>query len=237
MQFTKIVAPSVKELFVRKVESMILSGELAVGDALPSERELAEQMEISKTAVHSGIVEMARKGFLEVVPRRGVFVGDYAKNGTLEALISIMQHNGGRLDARNARSMLEVRCAIEEVAITHVTSQRDFKTLRELQRIADMAQAVAEGPEPVDVIHLAELYFTFHHTLCVASGNTIIPLILNAFRAPAIQLWANSARSLGIQESIARLLRFMELIRSGNVEEARAYMRWIDQTSITAVLS
>lgn len=236
MQFSEIVAPSVKELFIQKIESSILSGELAVGDALPSEREMAEQMKISKTVVHSGIVEMAHKGFLEVIPRRGIFVGDYAKNGTLDALVSIMRHNGGQLDARNARSMVEIRCAIEEVAIAHVTRKQDPETLCALQRIADEALAIVKGPAPVDVTQLAELYFTFHHTLFVASGNTIAPLILNAFRAPAVRLWANSARTLGPQESISRLLRFLEVIRSGDVETARAYVRWIEQASGTAIL-
>lgn len=236
MQLSEIVTPSVKELFIQKIESSILSGELAVGDALPSERELAEQMKISKTAVHSGIVEMARKGFLEVAPRRGVFVGDYAKNGTLDALVSIMRHNGGQLDARNAQSLLEIRCAIEEVALAYVTEKRDPAVLRRLQAIADEAQALAANPDHFDANRLAELFFTFHHTLCVASGNTIVPLIFKAFHAPAVRIWVNSIRALGLQESIARLMRFLELIRAGDVDAARAYMRWIEQSSTAAIL-
>ena len=36
MPFQKIVMPTMKELFVRQMESMILSGELAAGEQLPN---------------------------------------------------------------------------------------------------------------------------------------------------------------------------------------------------------
>ena len=44
MNFAKIKAPSLKELFVRELETMILSGKLKIGEKIPSERVLAEQM-------------------------------------------------------------------------------------------------------------------------------------------------------------------------------------------------
>ena len=76
MRFTQIVAPTVKELFIQRMESLILSGELPIGAALPSEREMAEQMGISKTAVHTGVADMERKGFLRVVPRQAGSSGE-----------------------------------------------------------------------------------------------------------------------------------------------------------------
>ena len=226
MEFTEIVAPTVKELFVQRIENLILSGELAVGERLPSERELAEQMRVSKTVVHSGIADMVRKGFLQVAPRKGVFVGDYANNGSLEALVSIMQHNGGRLDRRNVRSMLEMRYAIEGVCLEHVMDRQDPELLEKLEQVVRQAGQEAGG-HPVSYNRLAELYHTFHHLLCVASGNTIAPLIMNAFHLPAVQLWANSARTLGPQESVERLRRFYELIRAGDRGAAMEHLRQI----------
>ena len=52
MNFKEIKALSIKELFISQLEEMILSGELKPGDRLPSERELADEMNISKTIVH-----------------------------------------------------------------------------------------------------------------------------------------------------------------------------------------
>lgn len=230
MEFTEIVAPTVKELFIQRIENSILSGELAIGEQLPSERELAEQMHVSKTVVHSGIVDMVRKGFLEVIPRRGVFVGDYANKGSLEALVSIMQHNGGQLDARNIRSMLEMRYAIERVCLSRLMDQADPEVLDRLGDIVIEAEKEADSPAP-NHTRLAELYYTFHHQICAASGNTIAPLIMNAFRVPAVRLWANSARTLGPKDSVGRLSRLYELIWQGDREKALDYLQWISNNS------
>ncbi len=48
MEFEKISAPSLKDLFVKQIQGMILSGELAQGTALPPERELARQMQVRR---------------------------------------------------------------------------------------------------------------------------------------------------------------------------------------------
>lgn len=68
MEFEKLQTASLKELFISSVEDKILSGELPIGAQLPTERELAEMMDVSRGVVNSGIAEMAHKGFLEVRP-------------------------------------------------------------------------------------------------------------------------------------------------------------------------
>ena len=65
MEFSKITAPSLKDLFVQQIEEKILSGELPVGSKMPPEREMAEQMKVSRAVVNGGINELRRKGFLE----------------------------------------------------------------------------------------------------------------------------------------------------------------------------
>ena len=64
MQFQKISTPSLKDLFVKELENKILSGELKVGDKLPSERELASSMQVSRAVVNAGIAELEQKVFL-----------------------------------------------------------------------------------------------------------------------------------------------------------------------------
>ena len=44
MEFKKLNAPSLRELFVNELQNMILSGKLEIGSKLPPERELAESM-------------------------------------------------------------------------------------------------------------------------------------------------------------------------------------------------
>ena len=77
MEFKKLNAPSLRELFVNELQNMILSGKLEIGSKLPPERELAESMKVSRAVINSGIAELEKKGFLVVRPRIGTFVADY----------------------------------------------------------------------------------------------------------------------------------------------------------------
>ena len=59
MPFEKLNSPSLKQLFVRQLQGMILSGELPMGTQLPPERELARQMQVSRAVVNGGLAELA----------------------------------------------------------------------------------------------------------------------------------------------------------------------------------
>ena len=69
MRFQTIVAPTITELFERQIQGMILSGQVEPGEKLPTEAELAENMHISKSAVHAGIKNLS--GWAFCACRRG----------------------------------------------------------------------------------------------------------------------------------------------------------------------
>lgn len=87
------------ELFVRRLADMIQSGELRVGEHLPPERQLAEQMGVSKSVAHSGLAELARIGLVTIKPQSGTYVADYMVTGNLETFNAIVRFNGNHLDA------------------------------------------------------------------------------------------------------------------------------------------
>lgn len=181
--FKKLTAPTLKELFVQELESMILSGELAIGQKLPSERELAQRMQISRSVVNDGLVEMARKGFLEISPRQGTVVADFHRNGTLDILVSIMSYNGGQLPREEIRSILEMREVLMafalESAIPHMTEVQ-------LGLLTEKSEAFSRENDPEEA---AQLIFEFDHMLSGFSGNTLLPLFFCSFQTPIKELW------------------------------------------------
>ena len=81
MSFEQLYAPSLKELFVQKLQGMILSGELAMGEKLPSERELCQQRGVSRAVVNGGISELARQGKAAIlIPSPNVTDDQQTKN-------------------------------------------------------------------------------------------------------------------------------------------------------------
>lgn len=193
MEFTKLTSPSLKELFVKELENNILSGKLAIGEKLPPEREISKSMQVSRAVVNSGIVELSRKGFLNIKPRIGTFVADYRRNGTIETLTSIMKYNGGRLRDAEIRSILELRIALDSLAVElciPIIKDEEILVLKEY------ANQIKEAKSPVEA---SEIAFKFQHELAFLSGNTLIPLIFTSFRIPILSLWDRFCRLYGIE--------------------------------------
>ncbi len=87
-----------KAYFIEIMKRRILSGELKPGDRIPPERELAAELGISRGSVNQGMLDLARMGFLRIVPRKGAFVAEYVKSATPETLASIMSYDSALLD-------------------------------------------------------------------------------------------------------------------------------------------
>lgn len=214
MEFSKLSAPTLKELFIEQLETMILSGKLRIGERLPSERELAASMQISRSVVNSGIVDMADKGFLEIVPRSGTYVSDYRKNGKIDTLVSIMKYNGGMLPDADVRSILEIRSVLMPLAIRLCI---DRITDREIDTLFESAEALhrADTPEAA-----AAVVFEFDHQICFYSGNTLLPLIFYSFKAPNSTLFERYFRLYGYDYMRSRTDALCEAIRRKDADKA-----------------
>lgn len=222
MQFEKLCAPSLKELFIQQLETMILSGKLPVGEKLPAERELAETMQVSRAVINAGIAELARKGFLTIKPRVGTFVADYRKNGTIDTLISIMNYNGGILRDDEIRSILELRLGLDSLAINLCISKITDDELHSLKEKVN-SLLIAQTPEEASTVA-----FAFQHELAYLSGNTLMPLIFSSFRIPVITLWERFCRLYGIEILYENTLTLYQCIEERDSSKA---IEWLN-TSI-----
>lgn len=219
MEFEKLISPSLKELFISNIEAKILSGELPVGQQLPPERQLAQSMGVSRAVVNSGIVELENRGFLDVRPRVGTFVADYRRAGTMETLKSIMTYNRGRLRNEEIRSILEVRDALDKLAVAdiipHVTELDNMLLLKKVEAIRQAR----------DNRQAAEAAFAFQHELAMLSGNTLLPLIFRSFYSSVLVLWERFCALHGIDTLYQTSCRLCGHIRDKDIPGAVA---WID---------
>ncbi len=104
---------SLKEACTLRLESMILSGELKIDARLPSERDLAARLEISRPVLHEALVDLALKGLVRIVPRHGVFINDYRRDGSCAILSSLLSYNNGEFDPQFTQSLFDMRIVIE----------------------------------------------------------------------------------------------------------------------------
>lgn len=192
MDFNEIKAPTLKELFVKEIETMILSGKLKIGEKIPSERDLAKKMQVSRTVINSGILELSRKGFLEVKPRSGVYVMDYRRYGTIDTLLSIMNYNGGQLQKEDIRSILELKMVVDRLSFELVVDRYENEDLKLLEEILEKLKVETDDNEEA-----AKIAFNFYHEMAIISQNTLLPLIYSSFRIPVTHLWTRFIKKYG----------------------------------------
>lgn len=216
MAFKKIDAPSIKELFLSQIEEMILSGELKPNDRLPTERELAETMGISKTIVHEGIRELARMGFLDVVSRQGVYVADYTNTGNIDTLFAIIRFRGGMPDKKMLISLLDIRLGLECPAIRDIALRQDPEDIRTLEELQENMRKAFDA----DIDTFATTLFMYRKALASLSGNVISPLIMNAFFTASVPAWADYCEYTGRRNTYRALVQTTWYIRNGDADSA-----------------
>ncbi len=214
MEFSRLSSPSLKELFVQEIEGLILSGQLSPGDKLPPERELATRMSVSRGVVNAGMLELARKGFVEILPRAGVVVSDYNRTGTIETLMDILKYNGGTMPRKEMKSLLEIRLVIENLAIRLAVQEI---TAEDLETLYKLYESFREGDTPRV---LAERIFSFHHELCILSGNTILPIVFFSFRELAVSFWERYFILYGKEELVKNTAELYGCIKERDTEKA-----------------
>jgi len=191
LSFEKITNISLTDLFVEQIENKILSGELAVGEKLPSARELASLIGVSRPVISAGLIELEKMGFIEVKPRLGAFVCDYRRKGTVETLVAIMRYNGGAMRRNEVSSMFQVRRSLECLCMELIIDTVSAEDLLRMKPFLDAIHA-ADTTEKI-----AQAIFTFHHELAVLSGNVLLPLLYHSFKSPSIYLWKITVRNVG----------------------------------------
>ena len=226
MQFQKISAPSLKELFVEQLEGKILSGELPIGAKLPSERELAASMQVSRAVVNAGIAELEQKGFLVIKPRIGTFVEDYRRNGSLDTLVSIMKYNGGLLANAEVRSILQLRIVLVSLASTLAVDCASEEAFAQLDTIMETIRGAATNDA------LVENTFRFYHELAFISGNSLLPLIFTSFKDLVCMLWHRYVVSYSKDQLVESTEKFFALLKQ---KDRDAIISYIDRTTSDSI--
>ena len=214
MAFQALVSPSLTDLFVEQVQGMILSGELKIGEKLPTERELAATMKVSLAVVNGGISRLASRGFVRIAPRKGVYVEDYLRNGNISTLESILEYSENYFREDLLLAIMDFRRQFE-LKFTELAC-----ICRTSVNLQNLEQLVASFSQETDFAKASDLAFRFHQEVAVASGNMVYPLIVGAFR----ELYCKSYfRMFAIQDkdrTAQKLEQLLEAIRSGDTASA-----------------
>lgn len=214
--------PMTKVEFISHLENLIIRGKLAAGDKLPTERAFEQQTGLGKSAVHGALIELEHKGFINIVPRKGAYVADYAREGTADTLNEVLRCNGGKLSLKMSVEIVELRNAIEGGALIRLAAHHTEEDIAKLRSALDKLRAVdaASGGVPL----IAELESRFHQLICELSGNDMFSLVINSFSQISTVLWQTCAMFWGIDGFIEHDEALIGMIERGEGHEAQVFI-------------
>ena len=99
------------EQITRQIKSQIISGDLSEGEALPSIRKLARELQISVITTKRAYEDLEREGFIDTVAGKGSFVAIQNKEFLKEKRMKIVEEKLG--EAISEAKMLGI--SIEEL--------------------------------------------------------------------------------------------------------------------------
>ena len=173
--FQRVHVGRVSEEVVKQVQEAIFSGELAPGDRLPPERELAEQFGLSRMSVRDALRRLESSGLVEVKvgSNGGAFIREPNFDPLRETLSSML-----RWKKANILELVETR-KIVETAVAGLAAQRANKEdLREMREAIEAAQRALSSGQPNYGPHSVK----FHAALAKAAKNHILSLTVRSFR-------------------------------------------------------
>lgn len=154
-----------------QIRSLISSGALLPGQRLPAERELAEQLNVSRPSLREALIRLESDGFIRAVARGGFIVSDVTAPLVSDPLAALLQQHPNA-----SADVLELRRGLETLSTAYAAERA---TDADLQRIADAFDALQSAAAEPKRTRIAEKDAAFHLAIADATHNVALAHVMH----------------------------------------------------------
>ncbi|NUT39380.1 MAG: FadR family transcriptional regulator [Thermoactinospora sp.] len=190
------------EEVLARIEQRIVEDGLRVGDRLPGERQLAEQLQVGRSSVREALRVLETLGVVSSSAGRGPDAGAVLTSRPGTALTDLLRLHLG-LAGLELSEIIETRLMIERFAASRAAALRADTTA------LDLALAAMDAAR--DAAEFVEHDIAFHCAIADASGNRLIGVIMRSIRDSVRPHAVAAVERLGVGS--ARLRAEHQLIR------------------------
>jgi len=212
---TRIEKIKIYEAAVDQIKAQIENGTWAVGDRLPSERELAEQLGVGRPSIREALRVLEVMGFVEIRSGQGTFVSvrNSTKRGA-QVLQSMLQEDEYVVELLEVREMFE-----PQIAYLAAQSATDEDIARMEEILRRMEESTRRGSSGVDE------NIEFHLAIAKAVDNHVLyemqQLLLKSSKEPVQRFFEVPGR---FGKSLVGHHEILEAIKNHDPEQARTCM-------------
>lgn len=187
MAFEQIKQVRIADEIAKQIEEQLLQGELKPGEKLPSERELAKILNVSRPSIREALHKLEAKNILNKDPGGSAYVSKNMGESFTDPLMALLTNN------QNAPfELLEIRYTLEGLSAYNAAlycTENDKKNIKKcfdvLQKNYDEKEAeqeatadigfhlaIAEASKNAMLVHMMRSLFTVLHKSVVFSFAT-----------------------------------------------------------------
>lgn len=153
------------DTIVAHFEQMIVDGRLRAGQKLPSERQLAQQFNVSRPSLREAIQKLEAKGVVERRQGGGTYVVNTVNEQLTQPLFELLaKHPESQFD------LLEFRHALEGISSFYAALRG---TKADLERIEESIKGIVQS-QSAEINEQVDALVEFYHRIAEASHNVIL---------------------------------------------------------------
>ena len=166
--FKKIRPKKLSEEIVEQIQARISDGQLKPGERIPSERNLASVLGVSRPSVREAIMMLEAMGMLESRQGGGTYVRSLTESPLGSPLAEMIEK-----DPKLLNDLMEVRIGLECWSASLAASRATDEDIKKIGSYLDeMRHSVKDGWDP-------KMDSQFHYAIATATHNTMQLHILN----------------------------------------------------------
>jgi DNA-binding FadR family transcriptional regulator len=173
----RIQKSSLSDVVFTQIRSKIVSGEMAPGMALPSERILCEMLGVNRGAVREALKRLQQARLVSIQQGGSTRVLSWRETATLDLLSALLINEDGGLNLGVARSVIEMRSALAPDIARLAAARGGPAAAAPLEDHLERMRAAGDDLETLQVLALE-----FWGLLAVAGGNVAYQLAFNTLR-------------------------------------------------------
>lgn len=164
------------ELVVRQIKDEIFAGRLRPGDRLPGERQLSEQLQVSRPSVREAVRILEAMEIVRSRPGTGAGSGLVVSTQPSRALSDLLRLHVA-LSSYSMSDVMQVRLALEQQSVRRLADQIDEKDASKVREALDRMSKPG-----LDRSTFHDLDTEFHIALARGSDNALLADLMTALR-------------------------------------------------------
>jgi len=203
----------------RKIQGMILNGQLKAGDKVPSQREFSQMLKVSRASLREALLTLETLGLIKTEPGKGTFINPEKPSASRNMAPWRYSESYPVTDVFQTRILIEAQLA---GLSAHALSEA------ELNALTDETDRMEQNWAAGDLLANVEADLEFHQIIASACPNK---MLVDLYQSVREQLTATQIQPIPItapermKDSIAEHRRLITALRQRDAAKASQEMR------------